>query len=162
MKIIIDGCDLVGKSSLIEKLKKHFSYKKNISYLHFSYRDRTDYGFYNTFLDKEDFISDRHFIDEMVYPKFFNRRQGITEEEFVSLLKKCKNKDIKIIILTVDDETLLERSKERQEEKAVADNLLEINREFKKLSKKYNLPLFDTTKNSLEEIIDFLEEKINE
>ena len=63
-KVIIDGCDLTGKTTLINKLIAYYN-DPDLSYLHFSYRDRTDYDFYNTMLDKENFISDRHFIDEI-------------------------------------------------------------------------------------------------
>lgn len=154
MKVIIDGCDLTGKTTLINKLKEYYS--DNISYLHFSYKDRRDYLFYNTLLDKENFISDRHFLDELIYSTIFNRTPELTLIEFEKLITKCKQEDIKIIILTVDDNTLLNRSLERNEEPEIINNLLFINKQFKELANKYNLALYDTTINSIDEIINYI------
>ena len=158
MKVIIDGCDLVGKSTLIKKLKAYYN-NDRISYLHFSYRDRTDYDFYNMMLDKKDFISDRHFIDEMIYPDVFNRDGQLSDMDFLALLDKCKKEDIKIIILTISQDELLRRSKEREEEKEVQENLLKINRKFVELAIEHDLQIFNTTINSFEEIVNYIEGK---
>lgn len=156
MKLIVDGCDLVGKSTLIKKLREKYN-NDRISYLHFSYRDRTDYDFYNTMLDKENFIADRHFIDEMIYPEIFNREGQLSELDFLKLLDKCNKEDIKIIILTISQDELLRRSREREEEKEIQENLLKINRKFVELAIEHELPIFNTTINSFEEIVDYIE-----
>ncbi|MDD3267653.1 MAG: hypothetical protein PHC75_10810 [Burkholderiales bacterium] len=156
MKIIIDGCDLTGKTTLINQILAYYN-DPSLSYLHFSYRDRRDYDFYNTILDKENFIADRHFLDEMIYPKVFNREPGLTRFKYEDLLMKCLNNDIKIIILTCSDEELLKRSKTRTEEPEVIDNLLAINKQFKDLAYIYNLQIFDTTKNKLTDVIEYIE-----
>lgn len=158
MKLIVDGCDLVGKSTLIKKLKEHYN-DDRMSYLHFSYRDRTDFDFYNTMLDKKDFIADRHFIDEMIYPEVFNREGQLTDIEFLELLDKCKKDDVKIIILTISQDELLKRSKEREEEKEVQENLLKINRKFVELAIQHDLQIFNTTINSFDEIVNYIEGK---
>lgn len=158
MKIIIDGCDLTGKTTLIKKIKDYYN-DDRLSTLHFSYRDRTDYEFYNTMLCKDNFISDRHFLDEIIYPEIFNRYPNLTINQFNLLIERCKEENIKIIILACSDDELLKRSKTRNEEKEVAENLLKINRKFIKLAKDYNLYLVDTTKVSFEEIIDYIEGK---
>lgn len=157
MKIIVDGCDFTGKTTLINQLLQHYNSSK-LSYLHFSYRDRRDYNFYNTMLDKVDFIADRHFLDELIYPKVFNRLPGFTDFEFAELMEKCKDQDIKIIILTCSNEELLKRSKTRHgEEPEVLRNLIDINEKFIKLANMCDLHLFDTTINSLDEIISYIE-----
>lgn len=158
MKVIIDGCDLVGKSTLIKKLKAYYN-NDRMSYLHFSYKDRTDYEFYNMMLDKKDFIADRHFIDEMIYPEVFNREGKLSDIDFMSLLDKCKKEDIKIIILTISQDELLNRSREREEEKEVQENLLKINRKFVELAIEHDLQIFNTTINSFEEIVNYIEGK---
>ena len=156
MKVIIDGCDLTGKTTLINQIKAYYNDPK-LSHLHFSYKDRRDYEFYDTMLDKENFIADRHFLDEMIYPEVFNRKNSLNPGEFTELYMKCLNNNIKIIILTCSEEELLRRSKTRNEEKEVAENLIAINEKFIRLADYYNLQTFDTTKNKLTEIIDFIE-----
>ena len=158
MKVIIDGCDLVGKSTLIKKLKAYYN-NDRMSYLHFSYRDRTDYEFYNMMLDKKDFIADRHFIDEMIYPAVFNREGQLSDMDFLALLDKCKKENIKIIILTISQDELLNRSREREEEKEVQENLLKINRKFVELAIAHDLQIFNTTINSFDEIVNYIEGK---
>ena len=162
MKVIIEGCDLTGKTTLINKLKNYYN-DDRLSYLHFSYKDRTDYEFYNTILDKENFIADRHFLDEIIYSEIFNRKCGLTAEEYLNLIMKCKKNNIKILILTSDNKTLLNRLLNRgEDEKEVRDNLFKINDYFKKLSKEFYFPLIDTTKVSFEEIINYIEGEENE
>lgn len=158
MKVIIDGCDLTGKTTLINQVKAYYNDPK-LSHLHFSYKDRRDYEFYDTMLDKENFIADRHFIDEAIYPEVFNRANGLKPGELTELFMKCLNNNIKIIILTCSDEELLKRSKTRNEEKEVAENLININKKFIALAAYYNLQIFDTTKNKLTDIIEFIERK---
>ena len=101
MKVIITGCDLTGKTTLISKLREHYN-DSTLSYLHFSYRDRRDVYFYQTMLDKEHFIADRHFPDEMIYPEIFNRKSQLHRTDFEMLLEYCKVKDIKIIIFYIN------------------------------------------------------------
>ena len=157
MKVIIDGCDLTGKTTLIKKIKDYYNDDK-LSYLHFSYRDRTDYDFYNTMLDKENFIADRHFLDERIYARIFERDYNLTIEEYLSLIGKCKENNIKIIILTTDDFTLTDRLNKRGEnEEKVRNNLLEINDYFIDLAHAFNFYLVDTTRTSFEDIIKYIE-----
>ena len=162
MKIIIDGCDFTGKTTLIKKLQSYYN-DDRLSYLHFSYRDRRDFDFYNTMLDKQHFIADRHFLDEAIYPQVFNRCCALTPVEFDGLIERCKSEDIKMIILTCSDDELIRRTKLRgNEEPEVLANLLNINNGFKQLATAYDLPLFDTTQNELQEFIDYIEGEQNE
>ena len=160
MKVIITGCDLTGKTTLISKLREHYN-DSTLSYLHFSYRDRRDVYFYQTMLDKEHFIADRHFLDEMIYPEIFNRKSQLKSEDFEMLLKYCKLNDIKIIILTLSQDELLQRSRLRNEEPEIQANLLKINRAYVDMAIEYNIPIFNTTINSFEEIIEYIDRKEN-
>ena len=157
MKLIIDGCDLTGKTTLIKKIKDYYNDDK-LSYLHFSYRDRTDYDFYNTMLDKENFIADRHFLDEIIYSEIFERKCGLTTEEYLNLIRKCKKENIKIIILTTDNNTIQKRLLERGEnEEKVKNNLFRINEYFRSLAYEFDFYLIDTTKTNFENIIKYIE-----
>lgn len=158
MKLIITGCDLTGKTTLISKLREYYN-DSTLSYLHFSYRDRRDVYFYQVMLDKEHFIADRHFPDEMIYPEIFKRKSQLKSEDFEMLLEYCKLKDIKIIILTLSQDELLQRSRLRNEEPEIQANLLKINRAYVDMALKYDIPIFNTTINSLEEIVEYIDRK---
>lgn len=158
MKLIITGCDLTGKTTLISKLREYYN-DATLSYLHFSYRDRRDIYFYQTMLDKEHFIADRHFLDEMIYPEIFNRKQQLKRIDFEMLLEYCKRNNIKIIILTLSQDELLERSRLRNEEPEIQANLLKINRAYVDMATTYNIPIFNTTINSFEEIVEYIDRK---
>lgn len=158
MKVIIDGCDLTGKTTLINQIKAYYNEPK-LSALHFSYRDRRDFDFYNTMLDKKNFIADRHFLDEAIYPAVFNRECNLNIIEFDTLIKKCKDENIKILILTCGDEELLKRAKTRNEEPEVINNLLKINKQFMNLADEYDLTVFDMTLHKLTDVINFIEER---
>lgn len=157
MKVIITGCDLTGKTTLIKKLKQYYNSDK-LSIMHFSNKDRRDFEFYNTMLDKENFISDRHFLDELIYSEIFKRTPGLSNEEFLKLINKCKIENIKILILTCETDILKKRLLIRgEEEKEVCENLIKINNYFKNLAKTFNFPLIDTMKVSINDIINYIE-----
>lgn len=158
MKVIVDGCDLTGKTTLINQLKAYYNDPK-LSTLHFSYRDRRDFDFYNTMLDKENFIADRHFLDEAIYPAVFNREPKLNRFEYEDLLMKCLNNNVKILILTCSDEELLKRAKTRNEEPEVLKNLININKAFINLAYEYDLMVFDMTLHRLGDVINFIEER---
>ena len=71
----------------------------------------------------------------------------------------CKLKDIKIIILTLSQDELLQRSRLRNEEPEIQANLLKINRAYVDMALKYDIPIFNTTINSLEEIVEYIDRK---
>lgn len=132
MRIIIEGADGVGKSTIAKKVADKF----NLSLVHFTNKDPRDLNFYYQSLRKDNVIYDRSFLSEMIYPKIFNRPQKLKEYEFQYLLGKAKELDIKILIINNYDFTL-----KNFEEKVIKDNINLIKDDYLKLAGKYNIPI---------------------
>lgn len=138
MRIIVEGCDGVGKSTYASFLAKWYecdvvhmtawSPKKLTSYLHR--------------LKSDDVIFDRFFISEVVYAKVFERDTKINEFEIKFLLFICKLLRCQIYILTQDDDIILERLKQRGDETdTILNNVSRLNEEYVKFADKYNIKL---------------------
>lgn len=149
MRIIIEGCDGTGKTTLVDGLAKEF----NLGKIHISNKDPNDLDFYYQFLRKDDVIFDRNLIGEMIYPKIFNRPQKLKEYELDYLIAKAKELDIKIIVLTAAIDTINFRLKQ-DEFSVVRKNLDYINNEFLKYAGKYNIPVINTSKYGTDETLE--------
>ena len=127
MKIVIEGCDGVGKSTAVSKLAK----KYNLDICHCTQRDPSDFGFYQETLRKENIVWDRHFIGELIYPKVFDRDQNISAFDAYELVNDGKSNGVKFFIMTADIETIRERLTRRGNECVeVLENLEYINNKF--------------------------------
>lgn len=110
-KIIIEGPNNVGKSTIIKALQKEFGYQSE----HTTGACPNDYGFYATCLDyPEPLIFDRLHVGEMVYPQLFNREANLADEEFRQLLKK-HNDDVLIVIMDADYDFIIRSCAAKQE-----------------------------------------------
>lgn len=132
MRVIIEGADGVGKSTFAKKVAD----KYNLSLVHFTNNDPRDLNFYYQSLRKNNFIYDRHFLSEMIYPKIFNRPQQLKEYEFKYLLEKSKELDTKIIIVNNYDFEL-----KKFEENVIKKNINLIKDDYLKLAGEYNIPV---------------------
>lgn len=143
MKIIIEGCDGTGKTTLAKKLAR--KYKCDV--IHMTNKDPKDFNFYSQSLRKTKAIYDRNFLSEMIYPKVFKRNgSAITEQEFKLLLKQARDEDILIVILTASRYDILTRLKERTNEpEEILKKYVWIDKQYRKIAKKYCIPIFDTT-----------------
>lgn len=132
MRIIIEGADGVGKSTIAKKIAEKF----NLSLVHFTNKDPRDLNFYYQSLRKNNVVYDRSFLSEMIYPKIFNRPGKLKEYEFQYLLEKAKELDIKIIIINNYDFEL-----KKFEENVIKNNIESIKNDYLTLAGKYNLPV---------------------
>ena len=149
MKIIIEGCDGTGKTTLAKTLAEMYQ----LDVVHMTNRDSNTFNFYREALGKEDVVWDRNLIGEIVYPKVFNRQSNIDEIDLEFLIKRAKASGVIFLILTTDMEEIKRRIIERGGEyESVIENLEFINTTFCEIATKYNLPLIDTSKVSVSEI----------
>lgn len=136
-RILIEGADLTGKSTLA----RYFAKMYDLSYIHVVRRDPHTVSFYTETLNKHDVVFDRHFIGEMVYPGLFGRKPNLDKESFELLLFKARELGYLILICYEDDEVLLERLKNRPSEpEDVKKTILQANKKFKEIADEYNIP----------------------
>lgn len=151
MRIIIEGCDGTGKTTLAKALAE----KYGLGIIHVTNRDSNTFDFYKQSFGKDDVVWDRNVIGEIIYPKIFWRKGNIDEIDLEYLIKRAKSMGIIFLVLTADYWVLRERIDDRGEEfKSVRSHLGEINDSFCEIARKYDLPLIDTSKMSIDEICE--------
>lgn len=154
MRIILEGCDGTGKTTLAKILAER--YKLDIC--HCTQRDAADYDFYSQTLRKEDIIWDRHTLGELIYPNIFNREPKLTCCQARDIMEAAKKDGVKIFVLTSDISILKQRLLGRgTEDWRIIKNCEEIDSAFQFYAKAFDLPVIDTSKMTINEIFDLIE-----
>lgn len=111
-KIVVEGPNNVGKSTLIKAIQRLFP---EYEVEHVTEKCSNTYTFYNSLLSTEEpMIFDRLHLGEMVYPGLFAREPNLTGEEFEKL---CRNhSDHTLIILLDADYDFIIRAYENKNE----------------------------------------------
>lgn len=155
MKIILEGADGTGKTTLAKIL----SNKYGMEIAHCTQHDAADYNFYRQTLRKENVIWDRHTLGELIYPKVFDRRPQIGGEDARLVMHYAKQEGVKIFVLTCDEMILEQRLCERgNEHPKILDNIGMINSQFLFYAKEFHIPIIDTSKMTLQEIFNLVED----
>lgn len=151
MRIALDGCDGVGKSTIAEKLANKFGC--NITRLT-NGGDRS-LNAYIQFLNCENVVHDRTFMTEQIYPKYFNKDCSLSSQELIALYYFIGMMNIKVFILTASIETIQERVNSRGDE--FIDDLTKlknINDDYIAIAEKCGFTVIDTTNKSIDEIVE--------
>lgn len=155
MKVIITGHDYSGKSTVLEKLFKENNNGK-MSYIHLSYREPTNYEFYKHTLEYSNFVMDRSFLDELIYPEVFGREGNLSFNEAAVLLDQVRNNGIKMYVFECSDEEIKRRILNRtdiEEEPEVLAQVANIKQRYRFFANYFGIPIIDTTNKTYEEII---------
>lgn len=157
MKIILEGVDGAGKTTLAKILAERYG----LDVVHCTQHDAADYNFYRQTIRKENVVWDRHTIGELIYPKVFDRRPQIGCEDARLVMHYAKKENVKVLVLTADMNVLLERlnSRTKPEDPLIIENLEFIDSQFKFFAENFHLPVIDTSKMTLNEIFNLIEEK---
>ena len=151
MRLVVDGCDGVGKTTIAKMLCSNYG----LDYAHCTNRDPTDWNFYSNIIRKDDILWDRHCVSELVYPRFFGREQLMSFQQ-VELL--VAGSGAKFIIFSCPDDVLYDRLMRRGEEHVeVLDNFISINRMFCELGDRLGIPVVDTSSTGIDEIFSLVE-----
>ena len=164
MKLILTGHDYAGKSTILKRVFQENDNGK-MSYIHLSYREPTTFDFYTNTLEYSNFVMDRCFLDELIYPMIFGRQQGINKHEAKELLKKCEEKGITLGIVVCSQEEITRRIKERvdiKEEPEVLQNIFLIKKMYEYLATEFNIPLIDTTNKTPDEVVEEVNKLVKE
>ena len=150
MTIIIDGPDGAGKTTLVKALKEYY----NCDSVRLTYNDPKDFNFYDRLLEKTECIFDRHFLSEVVYASIFGRPCQLEWHDICNLYEKVKALNIKLFILDTTNEEILRRLEVRGgEHQEIIDNMKTIQARFRRLAKRLEIDIIDTSKVSFEDII---------
>ena len=149
MRIIIDGNDGVGKTTLAKRLQQDLNIK---SYIHLSYNDPTNYLFYATVAKKTDVIFDRSFIDEPIYEEVLKRPANLNDNEISKLYDILKELDYIVIICYADN-----KNNKEDEYKEIKDNEKYIDRYFEKVAKDNNYIYFNAFEDDYYKLLEWVE-----
>ena len=164
MKIILEGPDGAGKTTLANQLMEKYGAK----YFHSSSKTENTQDYHIDLLFNEgNVVYDRFFIGEYVYSAVFDRQCKLNNHDLLFLSSLADSQKCLIVVLyTSNVYSIFNRLNHRGgESKAIIDNLVEINSMFKLIGKtlisdKRNVLCIDieTTPNVLEVITNKLEE----
>lgn len=157
MKIIIEGVDGAGKTTLAKILAE----KYGLEICHCTQHDPADFYFYRETLRKENVIWDRHTIGELIYPLIFDRKAQITDVEAKAVIDIAKSEGVQIFVLTAPLEIIYKRlrTREKDEHPRILANVSLIDGAFKECAKRMGVPVIDTTNMTLNEIFELVERK---
>lgn len=156
MKIILEGVDGAGKTTLAKILAE----KYGLDICHCTQYDAADYDFYRQTVRKENVVWDRHTIGELIYPTIFDRKQQISTEDVRLVIHYAKEAGAKIFVLTADMDVIYRRLNERgNEDFRIYENVDYIDNLFRFYANQYHVPVIDTSKMTLQEIFNLVEEK---
>ena len=156
MKIVLEGCDGTGKSTLANLLAN----KYHLDICHCTQHDPADYKFYKQTIRKENIVWDRHVVGELIYPEVFDRKPQICEEDARLVVLYGKEAGTKFFILDDDIEVIKERltATKGREDSRVLDKIEWIKERFLWYAEMFDIPVINTRKLTIPEIFAKVEE----
>lgn len=156
MKIILEGCDGTGKTTLAKLLAERYG----LDICHCTAADPGDYEFYKQTARKENVIWDRHTIGELIYSYVFDRQPQISPEDARLALAYAREAGTKIFVLTTNiDEIKCRIARRGKEDQRILDNLEWINQRFLFFADYFHIPVIDTSKMTFGEIFALVEKE---
>lgn len=154
-RIIIEGCDGTGKTTLAKILANEYG----LDYCHCTASDPGDYSFYLNTARKDNTVWDRHTIGELIYPEIFDRPPQISIEDARLALAYAREQGAKIFVLTTDMDVIRDRLNKRGgENEKIMRNLEFINDRFIFYAREFKIPVIDTSKLTLGEIFRLVDD----
>ena len=144
MKVIVEGADGVGKSTIVNNLAKTY----NCDIVQMTKWGSRRYTDYSAKLTLDNVIFDRSFLSEMVYKQAFGLQPELSFGEFDRLIHDAKGQQWEFIILTAPVDVLTQRLINRgDEEDEIIKNIGFIDHLYHLYATSCNLPIFDTSKS---------------
>ena len=153
--IIVEGCDLSGKSYAIERIGKHFNsgitlknnFKpKSISHSALLFAQYWKIINFITSYDSPDsksiIILDRFYLSQQVY-SFLRGREDMQHKEIFAIEKYCKEQEFKLIYLDTPLKTLQSRYDIRGDEHVSKDLLAKLKSRY---DDAFNISILDKMK----------------
>ena len=151
MRILIDGVDGAGKTSVCEKLAN----KLGCNIVRLTHNGDRSFRAYLESMIPDNMVHDRTFMSEIIYPRYFGRESRLNLDNIEALFNLIKEYDAKVFILTASHEELLKRLEIRGDE--FLDDFEKvkfIDLAYFEMSVKHNFVLIDTTNKSVDEIVE--------
>lgn len=141
MRIVIEGVDGTGKSSLIEKLCADYG----LDFIKMTGPGWKEFESYFQKAGVDNVIHDRSFISEFVYSTIYNRKSVIDKDAFEMLLLLYRKYGTKIIILTADVPEVMRRIKVRATDNEKENDIIRRKIAYDLIAKIFGIDIIDTT-----------------
>lgn len=174
MRLIIEGVDKSGKSTLIEYLKNKFPRAVQLKLMTKPYdssQEETDklFEIYTTMKEmtnKEDYvyIFDRYFQSELVYSYIRGNDRLSTKEgkEFFENLENDISKDTLVVLLEHPAKEVAKRFKKCKEDFVTPEQIETLQKRYREVVENSKLPyiILDTVETGLPETVEIIKNKI--
>lgn len=155
MKLIVEGPDGAGKTTLVRKLADHFC----CDILCMTEKGSKRTGDYLAKASLDNIVSDRSFLSEMVYTQVFERENPITIHGYEDLIKHYRSQGWIFLILDAPTRCLSERLNLRgDEDEYKVKQISDIRMFYRAIAYFYHLPVVNTETLDVEKLICDLEE----
>jgi thymidylate kinase len=155
MRIIVDGPDGAGKTTVVEQLADHYE----CDIIHMTEKGSKAIKDYVAKANLDNIVSDRSFLSEDVYSRVFKRTSKITLSDTVELYKYYRKLGWKIIILDASPEVLATRLNLRgDEDEHKIQNIAKLRDKYLRIAHLLEIPVINTEVDTISDIINKLEE----
>lgn len=151
MRILIDGCDGTGKTSVCEKLANKFG----CNIVRLTHDGDRNFKAYSEAMIPDNMVHDRTFLSEIIYPKNFGRASRLMTSGIPVLYQLIEQYDAKVFILTADNDEIVRRLNLRGDE-FIDDfeKIKGINYDYIQIALIQNYILIDTTNKTINEVVE--------
>lgn len=176
MRIIVEGVDKSGKSTIIEKMKNQFEYGiaiKNMIKPRNTSKDETqrikniyeEIEVISSNINSEYiYILDRFYPSELVY-SVLRGNDRLEDEKFlnwIKIMEKAMRHNTLLVLIETDAETIAERFKKCGEDFVREDQIKLLQERYNKVFEMSTLPKIklDTTKLGIEKSLEIIKEEL--
>ena len=150
MRIMIDGPDGAGKTSVCEKLANNLG----CNIVRLTNGGDRSFRAYSEAIIPDNMVHDRTFLSEIIYPKYFGRPSRLPEKYQVALYDLVDLYQAKMFILVASNKELRRRLNIRGDEFLNDFKKIEsINRDYGALAIMHDYEIIDTTNKTIDEVV---------
>lgn len=151
MRVLIDGVDGTGKTSVCEKLANKFG----CNIVHLTHDGDRNFKAYSEAMIPDNMVHDRTFLSEIIYPKNFGRASRLMDSSIPALYQLIEQYDAKVFILTADNDEIVRRLNLRGDEFLDDfEKIKGINYDYIQIALIQEYILIDTTNKTIDEVVE--------
>lgn len=151
MRVLIDGVDGTGKTSVTEKLANRLG----CNIIRLTHDGDRNFRAYSESMIPDNMVHDRTFLSEMIYSSIFKRGSRLNIDCTSALFRLIDQYNAKVFILTANIVTLNERLNKRGDEFIDDFSVIEkIDLKYQQIAYLHDFEVIDTTCKNVDQVVD--------